>query len=316
MLLTKSILTHRIPINFRESDNSNILSSLPVDPTNNITYYYTYFPGGSFELTAQLTKARDSSMNDNGDSTLLYETGTPNHVATPIVRESSLIGYWKLDEGTGTVVKNYGIIGKSAEGTFNGTGTKWATVTGTGESIGVFNPSTTATNDHVITPAFAIPNIDGTLTISSWVNCTSQAYMQSIIGNWTGDDNTGYIFVFRREPSNNLEYEFVTGSANSKYTSSNIFLNYDNQWILITTVANYNSRNIKVYRNGTLFSNSGTIATPMIFPSTSRLEYIGKEPNNAAKMSGYIDDVRIYNRTLTEDEIMGLYGSRKAKYGL
>ena len=82
-----------IPVNFRESDNSNILSTLPIDPLNNLTYYYTYFPGGSFELTCQLTKANPSSINDNGNSTLLYETGTPLHISTPIVRESNLIGY-------------------------------------------------------------------------------------------------------------------------------------------------------------------------------------------------------------------------------
>ena len=118
MSLTSTILTHRIPVNFRESDNSNILASLPVDPVNNITYYYTYYPGGSFELTAQLTRAREASLNDNGSGTLLYETGTPLHVATPVLRETNLILNYKFSEGTGTTT--YDSSGRNNTGTLSG----------------------------------------------------------------------------------------------------------------------------------------------------------------------------------------------------
>jgi hypothetical protein len=91
---------------------------LPTDPTNNLTYYYTYFPGGSFELTAQLTKGRDSSINDNGNSTLLYETGTPNHVASPITRDSGLILNYKFSEGSGATTFDYS--GHGYTGTLSG----------------------------------------------------------------------------------------------------------------------------------------------------------------------------------------------------
>ena len=55
-----------IPIAFLEDDGSPIISSLPIDPVNSPPYYYSYFPGGSYELAALLSEVRPQSINDNG----------------------------------------------------------------------------------------------------------------------------------------------------------------------------------------------------------------------------------------------------------
>jgi hypothetical protein len=86
-----------IPITFKEPDNSSVLVSLPIDPVNSGNYYYTYFPGNNFELTALLTKAREASLNDNGLSPTLYETGEEDRLITPVLRDSGLLSYFSFD---------------------------------------------------------------------------------------------------------------------------------------------------------------------------------------------------------------------------
>ena len=57
-------------------------------------------------------------MNDSGSSTLLYETGTPNHVSTPVNRDTGLVLNYRFSEGTGTTV--YDSSGHGYTGTLNG----------------------------------------------------------------------------------------------------------------------------------------------------------------------------------------------------
>jgi hypothetical protein len=67
-----------VPINFTVSSDNRYITTLPVDPVNSEIYYYSYNPGGSFELNAffettdYLTKY---GQLDGGDSTA-FELGT------------------------------------------------------------------------------------------------------------------------------------------------------------------------------------------------------------------------------------------------
>ncbi len=74
-----------IPLNFAVSSNNNYLSVLPVDPINDVNYYYSYFPGGSYELIARLKYSKAQSINDNGFYDDAIEIGSPNRTNfTPI----------------------------------------------------------------------------------------------------------------------------------------------------------------------------------------------------------------------------------------
>ena len=290
MLLTKSILTQRIPINFRESDNSNILSSLPVDPTNNITYYYTYFPGGSFELTAQLTKARDSSINDNGNSTLLYETGTPNHVSSPVVRDSGLILYYNFNEGSGSTA-----IDRSGHA-YNGTlsGPAYTALTSTEQTL--YWDASGA--DYISTPSFAIPDT-GVLTMETWMKSTfNTTTIQTIMNGGAGSTTVGYIWLRRDSDSNNLTYQYADGVSSASHTYATFFTSFDNQWIHIVTVCDYQGKKLYWYRNGALLGSSDLTNVP-VFPSSNVAKYIGSNYQNNYKLTdGSFDEVRIYNRGL------------------
>jgi len=68
-----------VPVSLAISSGNNYLSSLPVDPVNDVNYYYSYNPGGSFEVNAFFESneyINKYAMNDAGDSMNAYEVGT------------------------------------------------------------------------------------------------------------------------------------------------------------------------------------------------------------------------------------------------
>jgi len=77
-------------------------------------------------------------------------------------------------------------------------------------------------------------------------------------------------------------------------------------------VVDYNNKNIKFYRNGVLFYTY-TTANNMLFPDSSRAKYIGSY-STVHLLKGSLDDVRIYNRALSADEIQALYSSSVGRY--
>jgi len=83
---------------------------------------------------------------------------------------------------------------------------------------------------------------------------------------------------------------------------------------LSTIVADYNNKNMKFYRNGILVYTY-TTANTMLFPDSLRTKFIGSYgAGGSEKYKGYLDDVRIYNRGLTADEISEIYNKTKGKY--
>ncbi len=78
-------------------------------------------------------------------------------------------------------------------------------------------------------------------------------------------------------------------------------------------MTDYNNKNSKLYRNGILFYTY-TTANTMLFPDTSRLKYIGSYNTVNYLLQGHLDDVRIYNRALSADEISQIYNQTKSKY--
>ena len=100
-----------LPINFR-GDGLNSFNILPIDPTNNPPYYYTYVASSSqYELTALFQDSNNIGPNsisgkDGGDDFIAYEVGS-NLSLTPAAAEernygNGLVAYWPFDEGQGS----------------------------------------------------------------------------------------------------------------------------------------------------------------------------------------------------------------------
>jgi prepilin-type N-terminal cleavage/methylation domain-containing protein len=296
-----------IPIDFTVTNGNRYLSSLPTDPVNDTTFFYSYYPGGSYELTALLKNPNDNSINDEDSLTGAFTLGSPNRSwNTPLSRDTNLVGHWKFDEGSGTIA--YDSSGYGNNGTLTN-GPTWTTLD-SGETVLSFD----GINDYVITPSFGISNNNGLLTICFWIKSVMYETTQEFISDNAGNPNNDYLRTYRTADNTNLTLQSATGSAINYTAGSNFFLNYDNQWILATIVADYNNRNIKWYRNNILFKNTN-LNNNMLFPITSRIKYIGAlNSSGTNSLFGYLDNIRIYNRALSAEEIFQIYNQTKSKY--
>jgi hypothetical protein len=115
-----------------------------------------------------------------------------------------------------------------------------------------------------------------------------------------------------------IDPEFVGGLATPQYRDQLLFVNYsstatyssifentkisDTLWHQVTYVVNQNQGKLNVYFDG---AQVGTDTyTPRLLSNSSL--YIGSHPTQNWAFLGDIDDVRLYNRALTPQEIQGL----------
>ena len=123
-----------IPLAFSSVSYGAPLEKLPVDPINTTTTrnYYIYIPGGSWELATAMESAKfkmgggaDQASKDGGPYPGLYEEGTNLSLLPIDYGDSSLVGYWKFDEGgTPTTATDYS--GSNTVGSWAGTGAHYA----------------------------------------------------------------------------------------------------------------------------------------------------------------------------------------------
>ncbi|MCX6702678.1 MAG: type II secretion system protein, partial [Candidatus Wolfebacteria bacterium] len=113
-----------IPLAFSSVSYGTPLEKLPIDPINvtSTRNYYTYVMGGSWQLATAMESIKykmgggaDKTSKDGGQYPGLYEEGTDFSLLPIDYGDSSLMGYWKFDEGSGTTAYDYS--GNNATGT-------------------------------------------------------------------------------------------------------------------------------------------------------------------------------------------------------
>ncbi len=297
-----------IPINFTVEGSNRYLSSLPIDPVNNSSFFYTYYSGGSYELTAILSNPNKNSINDEGSLTSTFEIGSPNRTwVTPLQRDKNLIAFWKFDEATGAALD---YSGNGLNGTVNGPDR--VTTIGTNKAM-YYDASG---SDYISTSAFAIPNT-GILTVEAWMKSAVNANIYQVVISDGGSIPTGIIWMDRPSGANYIRFWVSNNGAGQEVGFTDFFLNLDNQWIYVVIVCDYSNKTIKAYRNGAQFGATRDLTGIPIFPPTNGIKYIGASSSSSNKLTnGSLDEVRIYNRGLSAEEVAQHYTSTKGEFGL
>ncbi|MCX6305671.1 MAG: hypothetical protein NT040_11980, partial [Bacteroidetes bacterium] len=152
-------------------------------------------------------------------------------------------------------------------------------------------------------------NLQNDMSISIWVNPRST---QNPIAGLLDKDHCSYPngyptgWVLQQGPfTNNFYFSYGDGSVWNPPMASNIQL-VSNAWnhMIIRKINNV----VEYYLNGGLVT-ANTYPNGQIATNNSTPLYIGKSclPGNARCFNGAIDDIRIYSRTLTPEEIACLY---------
>ncbi|MDD2822471.1 MAG: prepilin-type N-terminal cleavage/methylation domain-containing protein [Candidatus Daviesbacteria bacterium] len=213
------------------------------------------------------------------------------------VLTSGLAGYWKMDDnvsGDQTLIDSssnrYDGLARVAT---NGTGMD-CTITGKNRGGCSFD----GVDDYIAVSSF--PASDGivgeTGTVAGWIKIPSSQVSKGIV-SFTGSKP---IFYFNG--SGGLQaYNADSDIYSCSIPISSIPLNTYNHiaWV-------WDNNNIKSYLNGSE-QCAGTWETT--FNRVVGTLYIGSYGGSVNVMSGFLDDLRVYNRALSSSEISALYNS-------
>jgi type II secretory pathway pseudopilin PulG len=289
-----------VPVNFAAAGSIASLSALPVDPQNSAPsgLYYTYVPGGSWALTALMESEKGSkaAIEDGGMLPGVLERGTDISL-TPSLRDRGLIGYWSLDEGTGATA--YDVSGNGNAGALISS-PAWQ---GEGSCKRGGCLSFDGVDDFVRVQPSPIFNFSN-FTISAWVKpaAFTSSYRSGIVSRRPGSgwnfDISGAI-----EGDGQGKAELMEAGG-AKIAGGTVM--QAGQWYYAAVAVSGNS--VRVYVNGVL-DGSGTLAWTN---GANDIIYIGGvQASSGYYLNGLMDDVRVYNRALSDAEIQSIYNATK-----
>jgi len=221
------------------------------------------------------------------------------------ISPSGLVGWWKLDEGSGTSAGD-----SSGQGNTGTLAASPGTPTWTTGKIGQ-GLSFDGVDDYVDSGTASVLDDLGPVSISAWIYPRSEG--ESGVGAIVTKDTaltSGY-WLLRMYSAGINSLSFIKNYS----TTDLIIATADNAitlntWQHITLVWDGSSSavNAKIYINATEASYVQQQNGVDTKNSDNALNlYIGNRGNSNITFDGSIDDVRIYNRALTSDEVKRLY---------
>src|SRR6185312_4948061 len=217
--------------------------------------------------------------------------------ASPALAASGPVGIWKLDEGSGTTVSDSS--GNGNNGVMSG-GVSW--VPGVFGSSGLaFGPGEVKVNDNnALEPAASV-------TVSAWVrSARSPGAFRYIVAKGANGCIAASYGLYSG-PSGGLQF-YVSKGRGSTFARSRDAgqTTWDGQWHL--AVGTYDGTTIRLYIDGNQVG-SGTAwsgSLEYLLPDSNDF-YIGNYPGcSDHNFLGDIDDVMVWNRTLTASDVAGL----------
>lgn len=240
-------------------------------------------------------------------------TNESNNKSSTLIDEG-LIGYWNLNEGTGYTVHDTSGGGNVNDGTIYGS-VAWTTNTPTGNGFALaFHDYYGEYVDISNVGDFAFVNHD--LTFTCWVTILDNA-----------NDYRPFIFL---GDTNNPEPHIVLEKCRSGASDGRIIFQIVNTasqtlsvssiddgntlpketWLFLAGVVDHSSNSVSLYINGALQGSVDVIDFDLTQAPNLKL-YFGSSTYAASTWgphNGNIDDVRIYDRALSQSEIWELYG--------
>jgi len=192
---------------------------------------------------------------------------------------------WKLDENSGIVATDSSL--NNNDGQLNG-GVAWETADCKYAPCGKFDGS----NDYISTPAL---NVGSKFTVDFWM----KPLLLYDYGDPLSAGTTDHWLTFVTYADGRMAYGVGDGTNWGNYieTTPGIFNN--NQWYHIA--GTYDGTNIELFINGTSYDTRSSIGYSINQPFN-----IGSRPATGYWFNGIVDEPRIWNKALTQGEIISL----------
>jgi len=267
-----------------------------IDDNNNYDYRVRAYKGGSYSEYSATVSGTTADRTGMDGATVATTADTANDEIDLEMSDASdgLLLYMPFEEGQGPTTHDWG------SGDRNGTLSGATFTTGNTGNGGALDFN--GTSDYVIVPRFTVGSTGN--TFSAWVKTTStdsgKTYSGNAAQNVLGDNTTGVVLGFGLTGGKiqynlyNTAWNNVTGLANAN----------DGNWHYITAT-HASDGSVDLYLDGVL-DNSGTIT----YAGNRYINRIGGGYENWAtdvtgdEFNGLIDEVRVYGKVLTQEEII------------
>ncbi len=230
-----------------------------------------------------------------------------NHKNDAALNISGLVAYWSMDENTGTIVHQVntesGVVNTTNQGTWNGNTTL-------NYSTGVIGNALQfdGVDDYVNAGNDASLNITSSFSATAWIKPTVGSDSGIISKDGISGNRGRYLLLMADGTLRSLissNGTLITYFATTKIVNSSV-------WQHVATVYDASAQTLKVYINGVDESGTLTGTIPASINVCTISNRIGSR--STSYLNGSIDEVRIYNRALSQLEIKRLYNLTKHKY--
>ncbi len=216
------------------------------------------------------------------------------------------MAYWNFDEGQGqtsqdsTANNQDGTLGSTGSGDSNDPTWQTEDMCVSGKCL-----SFDGSNDYISVPHTAIINPTTAVTISTWVKFNNASDYHRIIDQPSED----FLLNLETNSGNSKTLRFVINGSPAIESNSGVPLN---EWFHVA--ATYDGATMRMYINGVLQADTESYSSAINQNSGDIV--IGRAPNTAYPMPGYLDEMKIYNIALTEAQVKANYNARNSIEGV
>jgi Concanavalin A-like lectin/glucanases superfamily/YDG domain/Immunoglobulin I-set domain len=244
--------------------------------------------------------------------TPLTVVASPTNTFAQAVVAAQPVAYWRLDEtanpnpGPASAFDYYGgFTGTYGINTMNGgngvAGPETPGWPGMETSSGALETFNGETNSYVTVPALDL--FTTSFTVSMWIYPVGIQAENTGLFFWRGGSTAGFIFN-GGNADNGLGYNW--GGSSTPYNWDSRVLVPTNLWSFVTLVVT--PTNATVYTMNTNGLQSNSFAFNNLTAAFDGPSAIGTDPYSAARtFNGIIDEVAVYNQSLTESQLNTIY---------
>lgn len=259
------------------------------------------FVSPTIKTDASFTKITAQTSSPYGKP--LVATGNEQTVYSSLgIDTTGLVSLWYLDEANvvDTTVINDAVVLSNNSGAYNDS------VSTDKATVGKFNGAISfdGVDDGITIPdSTSLSITSDTISYSAWINMDNNA--QSAASRVLSKSNAGTsdVFAMRISSDHTVSCRLTNDSSSSVtiYSSRIVTLN---KWYHLTCV--YDGTQIKVYINGRLEGSGAQSGNLLDNSDAVTIGTHGTSPGNR-RFSGKIDEVSLWSRALSENEVQALY---------
>jgi len=205
---------------------------------------------------------------------------------------SGLVGYYPLDEGMGNIAHD--MSGNGHDGTLPNSGVTWIS---SGVIKGGINIDGTASSNIKLgtwNPAEGT----GQLSLAFWVNWAQSGSLDQCLISKRDDWNAAGMMFDLRLRNNDNSFRFHHGGGAVLYSPGNVLTPFVGQWAHIA--ATFDGTTARLYLNGEEIASGAFF----LANKTTAEMRIGSYSSAGPTFNGDMDEVRIYNRALTQADML------------